>query len=71
MPIVSHNLQQSAQPDGRTYNVLRLYDQDAREFTQTYWAPSGFDHTARINAFIAEMDDQLAQDEFDALVGGV
>lgn len=69
MPIVSHTLTQSEQPDGRSYNVLRLYDQDGREFTQTYFAPAGFDHNAKVNSTIVEMDEQLAQDEFEALVG--
>lgn len=69
MPIVSNTLTQSEQPDGRTYNVLRLYDQDGREFTQTYFAPAGFDHTAKIASTIADMDEQFKQDEFEALVG--
>jgi hypothetical protein len=69
MPIVSHTLEQHAQEDGRTYNVLRMIDQDAREYTQTYWAPAGFDHAGKAAATIVDLDEQLRQDEFDALIG--
>ena len=69
MPIVSHTIDTNEQPDGRSYNVLRLYDQDGREFMQTYWAPAGFNHTAKVTAVIADIDEQLQQDEFEQIVG--
>jgi predicted RNA-binding protein Jag len=69
MPIVSHNLVQSEQANGSTHNVLRMYDQDAREYLQTWFAPAGFDAEAKVNMTIAEMDVQLAESEFEALIG--
>jgi hypothetical protein len=69
MPIVSHTHEYSTQADGSTSNVLRLYDQDGREYTQTFFAPAGFDVNTKINNTIAEMDEQLKQTEFESIVG--
>jgi hypothetical protein len=69
MPIVSHTHEYSTQADGSTSNVLRLYDQDGREYTQTFFAPAGFDVTTKINATITELDEQLKQSEFESIVG--
>lgn len=69
MPIVSHTLQSSTQADGSTQNILRLFDQDGREYMQAFPAPAGFDLAARVNLAIAEMDEQLAAAEFDQIVG--
>lgn len=69
MPIVSHTLSQSDQPNGGTYNVLRMYDQDAREYMVSWFAPAGFDNDAKVSITITEMDEQLKASEFDALIG--
>jgi len=69
MPIVSHTLQTSTQADGRISYVLRMYDQDGTERMQTGLLPADFDTTALVNARIAQADVQLAEDEFNTLVG--
>jgi hypothetical protein len=69
MPIVSHTLQTSVQANGSTQNILRLYDQDGREYMLAFPAPAGFDLAARVQTAIAEMDVQLAEQEFEQLVG--
>lgn len=69
MPIVSHTLEQSTHPDGGASNVVRLYDQDAREYTSAFLTPAGFDIAGRIAMMIAEMDIQLAEAEFEQIVG--
>lgn len=69
MPIVSHTLNSTTQADGSTSNVVRLYDQDGSEYTQSFFAPPGFDLETKINAMIAELSEQLAQAEFESLVG--
>ena len=69
MPIVSHTLEQTTQANGGTSNIVRLFDQDAREYMQSFFAPSGFDIDGRINAMIAEINEHLAQQEFEAIVG--
>jgi hypothetical protein len=69
MPIVTHSYEFTTQPNGATSNVVRLYDQDGREYTQTFFAPQGFDVQAKINNMIVELDEQLKSDEFETLVG--
>lgn len=69
MPIVTHSHAFTTQADGGTSNVLRMYDQDAREYTQTWFAPAGFDNQAKINLAIVGMDEQLAESEFEQLIG--
>lgn len=69
MPIVSHIHESSTQADGSTSNVVRMYDQDAREYMQTFHAPDGFNVEAKIDLMIAGLDVQLAEQEFQTLVG--
>lgn len=69
MPIVTHTLEQTTQADGSTSNVVRLIDQDGRDYLRVFYAPAGFDMAARIASMIVEMDEQLAQAEFDQIVG--
>jgi hypothetical protein len=69
MPIVSHILEQTVAADGSTHNVVRLYDQDAREYMSSFHAPPGFDVATKISTMTTEMDEQLKQTEFESLVG--
>jgi hypothetical protein len=69
MPIVTHTVEQSVQADGRISYVLRLYDQDGTERLSTGLLPAGFDVAALVSARIAQADEQLAEDEFNSLVG--
>jgi hypothetical protein len=69
MPIVTHTIQQSVQADGRISYVLRMYDQDGTERLSTGLLPAGFDVAALVAARIAQADEQLAEDEFNALIG--
>lgn len=69
MPIVTHTLEQTTEANGSTHNVVRLYDQDGREYMTSFFAPSGFDVQTKINNMYAEMDEQLKQSEFEALIG--
>ena len=69
MPIVSHTLVSSPQADGSTSNVVRMYDQDALEYMQTFYAPAGFDLAAMIDNMIAALNLQLAEQEARTLVG--
>lgn len=69
MPIVNHTIESTTQADGSTSNVLRLYDQDAREYMQAFFAPAGFNVAAKIDMTIAEMNVQLAEQEFAQIVG--
>jgi len=69
MPIVSYKISTSAQADGSTNNVLRMYDQDATEYTQVFNAPSGFNVQVKVDNTIASMNEQLAETEFTSLIG--
>ena len=69
MPIVSHTLEASIQANGSTSNVLRMYDQDGTEYTQVFYAPAGFNVQAKIDNTLVALNEQLAESEFQALVG--
>jgi predicted RNA-binding protein Jag len=69
MPITSHTLTQNTQADGSTSNTLRMYDQDGMEYLQTFFAPAGFDVSTKVSNTILELDEQLATNEFEALIG--
>ena len=69
MPITNHTIESSVQANGGTSNVLRMYDGDAREYMQTFYAPAGFDLQGKINTMIAELDVHLAESEFQQIVG--
>lgn len=69
MPIVSNTLESTEQANGGTHNILRMYDQDAREYMVSWFAPAGFDNNAKVSITISEMDEQLKVTEFDAIIG--
>ena len=46
-----------------------MYDQDAREYMISFFAPADFDVGALVQNRIAEQDVQLAESEFEQLVG--
>ena len=69
MPIVTHTLESVTQANGGTHNVLRMYDQDSREYMTSWFAPAGFDNAAKVSITLTEMDEQLKQSEFETLVG--
>lgn len=69
MPIVSSNYESTTQADGSLSVVVRLYDQDAKDYVTTFFAPAGFAIDAKVSTMIAELNEQLAADEFNASVG--
>ena len=69
MPIVSNNVQSTTQADGSLSVVVRLYDGDAREYTSSFFAPPGFNVVSKVQTMTAEMNEQLAQGEFESMVG--
>lgn len=70
MPIVSHTYSAVAQPDGRQSFTLRLYDQEGNEVGPFLGLlPAGMDPATMIATKIVEADEQLAENEFRALLG--
>lgn len=69
MPIVSHTTSITVNANGSQYVVVRYYDQDGREYMQSFHAPAEADADGIAVGRIPEMDEQLAQQEFEALVG--
>ena len=69
MPITSHLKEESTQANGSKHVVLRMYDQDGREYMISFFAAVGVDVDTIVTNRKAEMDEQLAQMEFEALVG--
>lgn len=70
MPIVNHIIDATVQPNGSQSYVLRMYDQEANEYLQTGFAPPNFDLQSLVTTKIAEMDQALAEQEFNSLIGG-
>ncbi len=70
MPIVQHELISNPQADGSTYNFLKMYDQEANVYEVAFSAPAGFDLATRVQVAISEMNTQLAENEFQALLNG-
>lgn len=69
MPIQSHTLEQTAQANGSTHNVLRMFDQDGKELTASFWAQPA-EVAGIVSAQIAIADSNLAEQEFAQIVGG-
>lgn len=69
MPIVSHITEQSTQANGGANVTVRMYDQDAAEYTQGFYAPPGFDVAGKVQTMIGDLNVQLAENEFRAQVG--
>ena len=69
MPIVSHTTQITVNANGSQYAVIRYYDQDGREYMQSFHAPAEADVEGIAVGRIPDMDEQLAQQEFETLVG--
>ena len=69
MPIVTNTIESVVQPNGGSSNVLRLYDQDGREYTYSFITPANFDLQTLINNRIAEMNLHLAESEFEQIIG--
>ena len=70
MPIVSWQKEVSTNADGSRHVVVRQYDQDGKEYMYSFFAGVGVDVDTIITNRIADMDEQLAQAEFETLVGG-
>jgi hypothetical protein len=69
MPIVNQTVLSTTQADGSLSVVVRLYDQDAREYVRSFYAPAGFNVQGRVDSMVVELNEQLAEAEFNALIG--
>lgn len=58
-----------SQADGSTHNVLRMVDQDGNGYMVSFFAPVEFDVNARVTGLLAQQDAQLAEAEFEQIVG--
>ena len=68
MPIQSHTLEQTTQANGSTHNVLRMVDQDGVGYMVSFFTP-GSDVAVLITHRIEALDVQLAESEFEQMVG--
>ena len=69
MPIVSHTIESSIQPNGGSNNVLRMFDQDGKSYMLSFYLPANITTDAFVTNQIAEMEVQLADQEFETLIG--
>ena len=69
MPIVNTITQASTNADGSKHVVVRNYDQDGKEYMYSFFAPVGFDIDTAVQNKTAELNVQLAEAEFETLIG--
>ena len=70
MPIVRHVIELGpVQANGGRNVTVRYYDQDSVEYTEGFYADANYDVDAKANARVVSLSEQLATDEFNALVG--
>ena len=69
MPISTHTTEISTQANGDRHVILRMYDQDGQQYMISFFFPAALDLDVAINNRIAEQNVQLAEQEFEALVG--
>lgn len=68
MSIISHTIKTTVQPSGTTSYTLMMFDQDGRSYERVGELPAGTDVTAFVAAAIVERNEQLAADEFLAIL---
>ena len=61
-------VEESPQSDGSKHVVLRLYDQDGKEYMTPYFEAVGADRTAMIARRVTEQNERLAVSEFEAMI---
>ena len=70
MPIVSSTFSATTQADG-SRNVIETHvDQDGTPYNRSYNVPAVVDIQTIVNNYGAALSEQLAQQEFEALIGG-
>ena len=69
MPIVTTNTEVSTQANGSSQVIVRSYDQDGREYMYSFHAAAGLDINTIVANKTADLNVQLAQSEFEELVG--
>lgn len=68
MSIVTHTITTIPQPSGTISYTLMMFDQDGNSYEAVGELPPGTDVPAFVAARIAERNEQLAADEFEAIV---
>lgn len=71
MPVVNSVWDAVTQADGGKSVTERHFDQDGSEVTLlTWYAPAGTDIQSVVTARVASLNVQLADQEFEAIIGG-
>jgi hypothetical protein len=69
MPIVSTSFESTVQADGSRNVIERYFDQDGNVFTRSQNVSASADIPTIVANYAAELSEQLAQQEFEQLVG--
>lgn len=69
MPIISSQFSSSVQSDGSLLVDIVLFDQDGTSHPFQFPASAGFNIAAKVAVMTAELNEQLAQSEMEALIG--
>lgn len=70
MSIVSHTIATIPQPSGLISYTLMMFDQDGNSYESVGELPAGTDVPAFVSARIDQRNEQLAADEFEAIIQG-
>lgn len=65
MPVMTHIVNIDPQADGFSHVIVRMFTNDPKEITQTFFAPPDFDINAQVAQIIADVNIQLAESEFE------
>ena len=69
MPIVNTTFEETVNADGSRNVIVRNFDQDGKEYKYSQYAPAGFDVQADNAVKVANLNEQLANHEFEAIIG--
>lgn len=71
MPIVNtiFDGEDNVNPDGSRTITVRNFDQDGKEYKYSQHVASGFDYQADNAIKVTMLNEQLANQEFEALIG--
>ena len=69
MPIVNTTFEETVNADGSRNVIVRNFDQDGKEYKYSQFAAVGFDVQADNAIKVANLNEQLANQEFEALIG--
>lgn len=69
MPIVSTSFIETIQADGSRNVIEHYFDQDGNDYSRSQNLPASVDVPTIIANYAAQLSEQLAQQEFEQIIG--